>query len=302
MTLFRLSDASTVLFCFPTKECGFKFLLCKIREAYKTAICCEYSGYAVIMFPILLEYEFLFGENFEFLNIEAADCFREILDIILHNDSKLRDKYGIVEKLRKYIFSCVENYLAFSLFENQSRSVCSLSDIYNFLHKRVINIAHKAGYRIEIDFSELGMLGEGIFTDTAYFTTVFSSMLLFCLSVAENGRCIVTAENTGTKIRNKIQFSYPQSYITTLRGQSLKDFVDYYPIEYFNVMPYEEICRTLGWEISYSFNQENDFNALVCFDINIETSTVFNSSGNTKPINAEEYVGKLVSLLFANLL
>ena len=287
---------------YPEKQGGFNLLYCKVNESFKTAISFEYSGYAVVMFPLMLEYEFLFGDDFKFLNKDAADCVRNLFDVIIEGDHRVRDKYGMVEKLRKYIFSSVENYVTLSLFENHGRNNCSLSDLYKFMYKRVINITHRAGYKIQMDISNTHSFGDGVFVDTAYFTTVMSSLLLFCLSVSKNGKCIVSAENMGLKVRNKIEFAYDELDSIELYGQSLESFIESNPIDYFNVLPYEELCRSLRWEIGYLVNHEKELNTTVYFDVNIDTATIFNSPGVSKIADAESTVDNIITHLFSPLL
>ena len=292
-------DKASVLF--PAKDGGFNFVLCKIKENYKTALCFEYSGFAVVMFPLMMEYEYLFGKEYEFLNNEVADCARALFDTVINNDFINTDKYGMAEKLRKYIFSSVENYVAFSAFENQSRCAYSIDQLYRFLYKRILGIIHKAGYKVEIDLSGLEFFGGEVFVDTAYFTSVFSSLLLFCMSVSKDKKCIISAENMGSKVRNRIKLKYPKAEELRKCGDTLNEFLLFNPIDYFNVIPYEELCRSIGWKIGYNVDCSSELNLSIYFDVDIDNNTEFHSDGTLKAPSVEKIVEDIISVILLRL-
>ena len=45
---------------FPGENGEITLVGCMIRDAYKTALCFEYKGYALVMFPSLLDFDLLF--------------------------------------------------------------------------------------------------------------------------------------------------------------------------------------------------------------------------------------------------
>ena len=276
---------------FPNKNGEITLVGCMIRDVYKTALCIEYRGYALIMFPSLLDFDLLFADVANEDRLEMAHSFRYVLDALSCDFSEKYDKYSVLEKIRKYSYSSIDNYVTLSMFDTEKRVLGSVSHIYKFFCENIIKTANKAGYKIFSDFSSLEEFGDGIYTDTSYFTMILSGILLFCLSVSKDKKAYINAVHNGNMVRNTISFTYKNS------GR-IDSLFELNPAEYLNFIPFEELCRSLGWDFDYKISDDEQMNVSVWFDVNVDSKIVFRSPGESKTVTPEEIILSVIFNMF----
>ncbi len=284
---------------FPKENGDLTLIGCIIHDVYKTSMCLEYKGYAVVMFPSIIEYDMLFSGTYDENTQEIADSFRSVFDIFMNGSfDNIPDKYGYIEKIRRNAYCAIDNYVAFSMFDTEKRSLCSIKRLYEFFYERVLKTAKKAGYRIESDFSQISEFGDVIYTDSMYFSMVLSSLLLLCLSISADKKCVVESEHLGCSVRNRINFTYDKPIKINKSGECLTEFINMDPVEYLNFIPFEELCRSLNWDLKYEISSEKELNVSVWFDIEIDNKIVFNSPGKTKELSPEKLIMYIISNFF----
>ncbi len=283
---------------FPKENGGIEFISCLLEENYRTALCFEYNSSAVVIFPSILEYDLLFGDYSSRVKKDFAKTLCSVLELLSSSENNNRDKYGTVEKLRSYYFGAIESYVALALFDTEKRVLGSLARIYGFFLKNMINIANKSGYRIETDMSQLDEIGENIYTDTLYFTLVLSGLLLFGLEISDNRKCIITPAHLGTSVRHAVRFTCKRSDLYGKSGEGLKIFMETFPGEYLNVIPYEALCPALCWRLHYDITDDEEWNCTICFDIDNDNDILFRSADTGRAIKPEEIIADVIYNVF----
>ncbi len=285
-------DKSDIIF---PKENEVKFVGCILNDGYKTALCFNYHWNAVLLFPVLLDYDILCSDIIR----ESQDSFaielNEVFDYISSFNTENKDKFGIIEKIRNRIFASVDNYVAFTLFDSERRGGASFYNLYKFFSENIMKTFGKAGYKVETDYSGLQFFENNTYVDVVYFSTVYISILLFCLSVSYDRKCIVVGEHLGTTVRNTMKFTYKNGKLNGKENDGLKDFLQFNPIEYLNVMPFEEMCKSLGWQLGYNVSDEESFNVSVFFDIDVDSRAIFNSADEIEEVSPEKLFSDIVS-------
>ncbi|MBR5322600.1 MAG: hypothetical protein IKU48_03550 [Clostridia bacterium] len=283
---------------FPEKKSGIDFVACMFGDRYRIAMVFEYKSNAVVILPTLLEYDFLFGELSLKLNKDFANTFCEIFDLLSEEKSVNSDRYGVLEKLRSYYFGAIENYIAFLLFDSEKRVLGQVCRLYEFFLKNIVKVSNKSGLKIETRLTSIEEGGKNIYTDTLYFTFVLSGILLFGAEISKDKKCIVEPISLGEKVRHtiKVTCKCPELYGKT--GVGLNDFKEFYPMGYFNVIPYEALCSALGWRLCYDITDAEEMNCAVYFDIDNDNEMLFKSAGAASNITAEELVADIISRLF----
>ncbi len=283
---------------FPEVNGGISFSACIIGDSYKIAMMFEYKSNAVLIFPTMLEYDLIFGEYSSKVKKDFAKVLRNIFDLILQENAVNNDRYGVVEKLRSYYFGAIENYVAFALFDNEKRVMGDITHLYEFFCKNIIKISNKSGLKIETELSSIMEIGKNIYTDTLFFTFVLAGILLFCVELSEDRKCRVEPILLGESIRHSIKFTCKCTELYGKWGTELKVFKDYFPIGYFNVIPYEALCSALGWRLCYDITENEEFNCTVYFDVDNDNEMIFRSTGGMNKISAEELVADIISKIF----
>lgn len=277
------------------KEKEVRFVGCILNNGYKTALCFNHHGNAVLLFPVLLDYDILCSDIIRESQDSFANELNEVFDYISSFNAEEKDKFGIIEKIRNRIFASVDNYVAFSLFDSERRGGASFYNLYKFFSENIMKTFRKAGYKVETDYSGLQFFENNTYVDVVYFSTVYISLLLFCLSVSYDRKCVVIAEHLGTTVRNVMKFTYKKAEINTMDGEGLKGFLEFNPIEYLNVIPFEEMCKSLGWQLGYRVSDEESFNASVFFDIDVDSRAIFNSADGIEEVSPEKLFADIVS-------
>ena len=276
------------------KEKEVRFVGCILNDGYKTALCFNYHGNAVLLFPVLLDYDILCSDYIRESQDSFANELNEVFDYISSFNTENNDKFGIIEKIRNRIFASVDNYVAFSLFDSERRGGASFYNLYKFFSEKILKTFGKAGYKVETDYSGLQFFENNTYVDAVYFSTVYISFLLFCLSVSYDRKCVVIAEHLGTTVRNIIKFTYKKAELNSMDGEGLKGFLEFNPIEYLNVIPFEEMCKSLGWQLRYTVSDEESFNASVFFDIAVDSRAIFNSAEGIEEVSPEKLFSDIV--------
>ncbi len=283
---------------FPSRNGGIEFVVCVLGEGYKVAMMFEYNSNAVVIFPTLLEYDLLFGEYSLKVKQDFAKGLRDIFDLLSTKESVNNDKYGVIEKLRSYYFGAIENYMAFALFDSEKRVLGQVYRLYEFFIKNIVKISNKSGLKIETRLSSIEEIGKDIYTDTLYFTFVLAGILLFGVEISEDRKCIIEPFSLGKTVRNTISFTCKCPELYGKSGRELNIFKEYYPIGYFNVIPYEALCSALGWSLCYNITDAEEFNCTVYFDVDNDNEMIFRSSGGASKITPEELVADIISKVF----
>lgn len=283
---------------FPKKNGDIGLIGCMFKEAYKTAICFEYDGYAVVLFPAILDFDVLVNDLASVSEDRGADPLREIFDSFYNGDITEEDKFGMFEKIRRYIYSVVERYVALTSFDYNRRVHGTFGKIYSFFVSEVLNAAKKAGYRIETQLDDIDALKDSIYVDTGYFSLVLSGLLLFGLKLSCDKKCVVAPEYRGGFTRHSLRFTYKGSN-KRQEGDSLKDFMADSPFEYLNVMLYDSLCRSLGWRLGYTVSNEDVLNLCIYFDTDDDTEIILRSEGSEKTFTPEAIVSDIIRKVFA---
>ena len=208
------------------------------------------------------------------------------------------DRYGVIEKLRSYYFSAIESYVAFSIFDTDKRVLGQISRLYEFFRNSIVKISNKSGLKIETKLSSVNEVGDNIYTDTLFFTFVLTGIFLFCAEISEDKKCIVEPVFLGKCVRHTVRFTCKRPDLYGKNGADLKVFKDYYPIGYFNVIPYEALCSALGWRLFYEITDSEKMNCTIYFDIDNDNEMIFRSSGGVNKITPEELVADVISKIF----
>lgn len=282
---------------FPKENGGLYYVCCYMKGTYKTAVYFEYHGNAVILFSSFLEYDVLLGGVSVLPGTDVADSIRGIFDLFMYDDIALPDKFGRLEKIRNYLYSVVDNYVAFTMLRGAERVDDSFVRIFGFFRKYAVMYAGKAGYKIELDLSGLGEDGDGIYTDVMYFTLVFSNFMLFALSLAKDGKCRITCSNIGHSVRNEITVTCPSDIFDSKRGDSINDLARLSVVEYLNFLPFEELGKVLGWRFGYQVTESEEGNVHLYLDIDHSDEAVFRSPEGEKQLTPEQ----IISDIFAEL-
>ncbi|MBQ6701496.1 MAG: hypothetical protein IJN17_00905 [Clostridia bacterium] len=273
---------------FPKTNGEAEFVSCILDDSYKTALMFEYKGYATLFFPLVFEFDLLFEDLMSGKYEGLADSARGVLDAILVSECGMTDRYGVLDKLHKYILSAVENYVAMSLFDTEKRVLGSFRQIFDFFVKNFVKTANKAGYKIETDLTGLEMFSEHIYTDTMYFTSVLSGILLFALGISSDRRCLLISEHLGTSVHTEVCFTCKNTNVFGRSGSSLGELVDVFPQNYMNIMTYDLLCPNLCWRLNYEITDEDEWNGSIWFEIDDDNSAVFRSAGGARAVTPEE--------------
>ncbi len=271
---YFLGDVSLV---FPNEKSGITVVDFDIRGFYRSALCFEYRGYAVLLFSILLEYEAFCCNNERFFDSESADIMRNMFDALSDENIQNEDRYHRLEAIKRYIYGALENYLAFSLLCSKDKIVCPVERLYSLLKEKVMSIVPKAGYRIQIDIEDLSRFGEMYMADARTTSLVFANMVLFCMSVSKNKTCHTVVTMLGKTIHNKVYFSLENDGLIGKTYNGFDDFMLGKPAEYLNVLPFESMCNEFGWKIDFRVDEEEKFNACLSFDIDVDEFSEFKS-------------------------
>ena len=300
------SDFSRIFFdkvnvSFPDDDGDAKLCGCMVKGVYKTAMLLGYRGYALIVFPTVFDFDILFMDLVKKDTAGLPKLFRETLDVLEYKNVPI-DRYGIVEKIRKYIFSSIDNYVTLAIFDTDSRVKGGLKTLYDFFGKSAVNTVNRSGYKVEVDSTELVGYEDGIYVDTAYFSMILSNLLLFCLAASADKKCVVKAEFMGLYVRNRISFKciLPEGFVC--KNNAVSELMCCCPAEYMNFIPFEELCRSLYWNMEYRISSENELNVSVFFDTDIDTKIIFRSPGDKRIVTAEEVADKIFGKVFSALL
>lgn len=261
---------------FPVTDSGIERIELNIKGSYKSAICFEYFGYAIILFPIFLEYDVFGFDTERFFNASSADVLRSMIAVL--NDEMIQnpDRYHKLECVKRYIYSYLENRLACSMLCTGEMPMYPAGMLYGLIKEKISSIVMKAGYRVQINIDGLTDCGDMFALNATNTSLVFANMLLFCLSVSENKTCYVDVSFFNGKIRNKIYFSVAENVFCE-KTNSIDDFVYGKPAEYLNVLPFECMCNEFGWNVEYKIKTDGLFNASLSFDIGTESFDEFKS-------------------------
>ena len=264
-----------------------------VKDAYKTAVCFRYREYVVVAYPCIFDFDVMMCEIGIEDNKAIADSFREVLDLVSVSKSDFEDKYNTLEKVRKYAFSLIDNYVALSMFDTDKRVLGTFMQIYGFFASQIGKTVNKTGYRVDFDLSGIEDFGKNIYVDTACFSMVLSSALMFCLSLATDKKCIVRAEQIGMSVRNSISFTYKTPFVSDNEKLDFSSFMALNPMEYINFLPIEHLSRALGWEMTGSFSDKNEFNCNIVFDTAIDNKSVFRKGDTTKAQKPEDIMAAI---------
>lgn len=260
-------------------ENEIKYICCRLNDSIKTALCFNYHGDMMLIFSAMFDYDLLYNEFVKNIDGSFTKQICGILDYVSEYDansaSEHFDKFGLIEKLRSYIFAGFDNCLALSLFSTRERFGIPMFKFFNYFNKKILPSINKSGYRVETDYSELTDVWENFYVDAANFSVVFADLLLFCLEISKDKKCIIKTEYLGTVVRSKMVFSYDGSLVG--QGSDLSKFGKSDPVAYLNVMPYEELCKCLSWKIGYKISGEKALNSCIYFDVENDTDAIFNS-------------------------
>lgn len=283
---------------FPETNGGINFVACILGDRFRIAMTFEYKSNAVLIFPTLLEYDLLFGEFSSRVKKDFANILRDIFNLLSTEKRENNDRYGVIEKLRSYYFGAIESYVAFALFDNEKRVLGEVSRLYKFFCNNIVKVSNKSGLKIEMKLSSINEVGENIYTDTLYFTFVLAGILLFGVEVSKDRKCRIEPVFLGESVRHSVRFTCECPELYGKRGSELNVFKDYYPIGYFNVIPYEALCSALGWRLCYDITDAEELNCTVYFDVDNDNEMIFRSSGGVSKISAEELVADIISKIF----
>ena len=132
---------------FPKTNGEAEFVSCILDDSYKTALMFEYKGYATLFFPLVFEFDLLFEDLMSGKYEGLADSARGVLDAILVSECGMTDRYGVLDKLHKYILSAVENYVAMSLFDTEREYSDHFGRYLTFLSKTLLRLQIKPDTR-----------------------------------------------------------------------------------------------------------------------------------------------------------
>ncbi|MBQ7968585.1 MAG: hypothetical protein IJ292_02055 [Clostridia bacterium] len=282
----------------PAEDGGCLLVGSFIKDVYKTALCFRYKEYVIVAYPSLFDFDIMMCEVDVEGNRAIADSFREVIDLTFLSKSNFEDKYSTLEKIRKYVFNIIDNYVALSMFDTDKRVLGTFSQIYGFFESQIGKTVNKTGYRVNFDLTGIEEFGKNIYVDTTCFSMVLSSVMMFCLSLSADKRCIVRAEHLGMSVRNSISFTYKDTLITGRDKIDFSYFMALNPMEYINFLPIEQMSRALGWGISCLVSDEKEFNCSIVFDTAIDNKSVFRKGGKKKAQTPED----VMSAIFKNTL
>ena len=261
---------------FPNKDQGVERLELEINGSFKSALCFEYFGYAIILFPVLLEYEAFEYENDGYSKTESADILRSMISALNDEEIQNEDRYHRLEDVKRYVYSSLENTLAYSVLCSGQNPLYPALQLYKLVKDKITSVVMKAGYRVQIDIDSLAEFGDMFALNAVTSSLVFSNMLMFCLSVSKNKTSFADVSMSGEIIRNKIYFRVANDAFCG-QTNSIEDFLYGKPAEYLNILPFECMCKEFGWRVEYKSENDGVFNACLCFDIGVESIDSFNS-------------------------
>ena len=292
----RFIDGENV--AFPDSGSDMFFLTCLINDTYKTAICFGYRGYAILSFPSLIEYDILFADILKNNNTAMVEQIRYLLDNVwAENISEREVVFRTIDKLRRNIYSAIENYVALAAFESEKRVPASFLQLYKFLTQKFVSVANKAGFKVFVDLSDIEELGGTVYTDTMYFAAAISSLMLFCLEISDDKKCLVIPQHLGDTMRNIVKFKCNLAASKFGVTGNLVDFAREFPVEYINFLPIDQLCSALGWSITFDVDSKEELNCSIKIDIAIDNRLIFKSSGNVVALSPEEIVSQIVSAI-----
>ncbi len=261
---------------FPSKNGEICRIAVDVKGSYKSAICFEYFGYAVILFSVLLDYEAFNYDRSVLTSVDSADILRSMISALGDEDIQNEDRYHRMEGVKSYVYSSLENGLAYSLLCSGEKPLYPALKLYKLIKEKISSIVMKEGYRVQIDIDGLNEFGDMFALNAITSSLVFSNMLLFCLSVSRNKTCLADVTFSGDMVRNKIYFSLNDD---AFLGQinSIDDFMYGKPAEYLNILPFECMCKEFGWKVEYKTENDGVFNACLSFDMKAEKIDEFSS-------------------------
>lgn len=295
---FKILGLADIPADLPCGKDGVSLVSCYVDHTYKSALIFKYREWVVAAFPSVLEFDIISAGIFDILDDLSAKVFCKLIDSIKAEDYDNELWVKSAERARKHILSVLENNSMTMIFESSGRVTASFFDIYTFLQKRIKEILVQRGYKIAFDVEEDYYLTQNIYTDTIYFASVLTNLLLLCFEVSDSKRCEVHCEVMGTFVRNKISFKCSRNLGKCKSGDGLGVFAERFPIEYFNFLIYERFCDFLGWRISYSLYNDRDLNCSVYLDIDNDNSAILRSSRGESEYTCEEAVNAIVSMAF----
>jgi hypothetical protein len=254
---------------FPDADGKIERIELDIKGSYKSVLCFEYFGYAIILFPVLLEYEAMGIQNDGYFSVESADILRSMISALSDEDIQNEDKYHRLEHVKRFVYGSLENSLAYSFLCSGDKCLYPAHKLYKLIKEKILSIAMKSGYRVQIDIEDLKLIDDLFALDLTNSSLIFCNMLLFCLSVSKNKTCFAEVSVVGQSIRNKIYFSVANDAFGN-QNNTIESFIYAKPAEYLNVLPFECMCKEFGWKVEYKTENEGIFNACLCFDIGVE--------------------------------
>lgn len=269
-----------------------------IKDVYKTALCFRYKEYVVAVFPSVFDFDIMMCEIGVEDNKQMADSFRAVLDLVSCSKSSFEDKYNVLEKIRRYAFSLIDNYVALSMFDTDKKVIGSFMQIYKFFEMQVGKTINKTGYRVSFDLSEIEEFGHNIYVDTTCFSMVLSSVMLFCLSLAKDKRCIVRAVQDGMNVHNYISFTYKDKLLSSKSSIDFGYFAALNPMEYINFLPIEQLGKALGWNMMCTFSEAEEYNCTIEFCTAIDNKSVFRNGGTRKSQSPEDVISAIYKNIF----
>ncbi len=290
-------DGDSVVF--PSKNGAVCRIAVDVKGSYKSAICFEYFGYAVILFSVLLDYDVFSYDRSVLTSVDSADVLRSMISALGDENIQNEDRYHRMEGVKRYVYSSLENGLACSLLCWGEKPLYPASKLYKLIKEKISSIVMKAGYRVQIDIDSLSELGDMFALNATTSSLVFSNMLLFCLSVSKNKTCFADVTFSGDMIRNKIYFSLKEDAFLS-QINSIDDFMYGKPAEYLNILPFECMCKEFGWKVEYKSENDGVFNACLSFDMEAEKiDEFFSEEVLSKSRDYAQEVSMLIERAFA---
>ena len=286
------------LTAFPEDKDGMFFVSLLIKDTYKTGICFGYRGYALILFPSIIEFDILFADVMKNQGEAFAEQIRFLLDnVFSENTAEGEGCFRVIEKLRKTVYSSIESYVALAAFDSEKRVPASFMQIYGFLTEGFVRVANKAGFKVVADLSPIAELGDTVYTDTMYFSATLASLMLFCLEISYDNKCLVVPQHLGDVMRNTIKFKLRKEALGNVTGGFLCELARVYPAEYLNLLPIDQLCSALGWETVFELSDKEELNCSVKMDISIDNRLIFKSAGNAPMHSYEDIISDILSVI-----
>lgn len=283
---------------FPEDSEGLRFEACEFGDRYRTAICLSYRTYAILLFPVILDFDILFGGMCKEDYSEMAESVRVVLDLVLSGGKVDGERQSGIQRMRRVCLSAIENYVALAMFDVEKRAGCTLNQLYGFFCEKLLRRGSVIGGKVKIDIDGLYGDGNQIYADTMYFSYVLLSLFLFALEISDGRDFLIAPVNWGNSVCHSLTFTLEKPELYGKEGNGLSDFARYYPIAYLGVMSAESLCEALGWKLDYRITSKEKLNCTLCFEIENDFSMVVRSAGDATQIPPREMFETIFAMLF----